>query len=104
MEDLFVGFVAMVLGLVPLVAALLNSAWFYGLRKSQWLERRVGRGRARLLHAVLGIALISLGLAILMGFGLNRSTGCSQVKFRRISSRGVDGKKSGLSLVQHSVY
>jgi len=88
MEDFFVGFIAMVLGLVPLVAALLNSDWFYSLRKSQWLERRVGRGRARLLHAVLGIVLISLGLAILMGFELYRTTGRSKVNFRQISRRG----------------
>lgn len=87
MEDIFVGIVAMVLGLVPLGAALLNSDWFYGLRKSQWLARRVGRGRARLFHAVIGIALISLGIALVMGFGLYRTTSRSQVNFRPLSRR-----------------
>jgi small neutral amino acid transporter SnatA (MarC family) len=66
--DLFIGIVATVLGTLLVVAAATNWAWYYSLRSARFLESKLTRGGARLVHAILGVALAAMGLAILAGF------------------------------------
>lgn len=63
-EDVFVGGLAIVLGLLALVAAAGNWEWSFQLAKAQFFETRWGRGSARLFYLVLGIGLIAVGLLI----------------------------------------
>ncbi len=49
-------------GLVALLAALLNSEWFFTARNAQLIVRNVGRGRARLFYGILGIILIGMAV------------------------------------------
>jgi hypothetical protein len=69
--DLFVGSVAITLGVAALFAAIANLGVFYQLTKIQWIERKGGRRAARITYVILGLLLVALGIAILMGFGPN---------------------------------
>ncbi len=71
--DMFVGVVAVALGLAILLSSATNWQNAYRLRKTRWLEARLGRSGARVVLAVLGVALIALGVAIAMGFAPNAS-------------------------------
>ena len=64
--DLFVGGLAVLIGLGGLAASAGRSA---GLRwsKMQWLERTVGLAVARVIYALAGLSLIALGIAIARG-------------------------------------
>lgn len=65
--DLFVGAVAIAIGLFVMSAALFNWEWYYQLHKARWIESICGRGGARVFFGVLGLALIVLGAAIATG-------------------------------------
>lgn len=65
--DLFVGAVAIAIGLFVMSAALFNWEWYYQLHKARWIESICGRSGARVFFGVLGLALIVLGAAIAMG-------------------------------------
>jgi small neutral amino acid transporter SnatA (MarC family) len=67
-EDAFVGTVAVALGLFLLTCAVTNWPWYYSFRSAQWLRRWLGRRGARVFHALLGLGLIALGIAIARGF------------------------------------
>jgi hypothetical protein len=73
LEELFVGFVAVTLGALAAAAAVSNLDWCYRLHKIRWIEARWGRAGARIFYALLGAALIGLGVAIALGFGPNKS-------------------------------
>jgi hypothetical protein len=66
-EQLFVGGVSILLGILGLVAAIHNHDWYYQLPKTRWVEARWGRVAARLAYATLGIALVVLGVVIVLG-------------------------------------
>lgn len=63
-EDLFVGLVAVGLGVFLLAAAVVNWKWFYTLPSAAFLSRHLGRTGARLVHVCLGITLIALGFTV----------------------------------------
>jgi hypothetical protein len=65
-EQVFVGGVAGILGLLALWAAIQNHDWFYELPKIRWIEERWGRARARMVYAMLGIALLAAGIYVLL--------------------------------------
>ena len=67
-EDLFVGTVAVVLGALLVTAASVNWAWYYSLRSARFLESKLTRTGARIVHGLLGLALIAVGLAVAAGF------------------------------------
>ena len=69
-EDLFVGTVSCALGVFFITTAATNWAWYYSLRSARFLEKRLGRTGARLVHALLGMALIALGVTIALGIRL----------------------------------
>jgi hypothetical protein len=66
-EDLFVGGVAVLLGALALLAAILNRDWYYQLPKTRWIEKRWGRIGARVFYASVGLALLALGVCVILG-------------------------------------
>ena len=68
-EQLFVGSVAILVGFFGLVAAIHNHDWYFRLPKARWIEKRLGRTAARVVYAMLGIALVVLGIGIMAGLG-----------------------------------
>ena len=66
-EQAFVSTLAVLLGVVSLLVAILNLEWFFRLPKAQWIEMRWGRRRARWAFAVLGGVLVLLGMHIATG-------------------------------------
>jgi hypothetical protein len=69
--DVFVGIVAIVIGLVSLLAAVTNREHFYQFPKIRWIEKKGGRGSARAFYMLLGALLILLGAAVACGFRFN---------------------------------
>jgi len=68
-EQVFVGSVAILLGLFAVVAAIHNHDWYFRLRKARWIEERWGRTPVRIIYGLLGITLIALGIGIAVGIG-----------------------------------
>ena len=66
-DQLFVGAVAFILGLLALTAAIHNRDWYFRLPKARWIENRWGRSTARVVYVLLGAGLIALGIAIVLG-------------------------------------
>ncbi len=66
-EHLFVGGVAILLGALALLAAVHNRDWYYQLPKTRWIEKRWGRRAARIFYAVVGVALLALGVCVAAG-------------------------------------
>ena len=73
LQDLFVGTVAMGIGVFALMAAFSNREWFFQLRKAQWIDSRWGRTAARRCYAGLGLAMLLLGV-LLAGGSFSRGT------------------------------
>lgn len=75
--DLFVGTVAIALGLFVSLSAVFNWDWYYQLHKARWIESICGRSGARVFFGVLGLVLIVLGAAIASGMlsGSSRNGG-----------------------------
>ncbi len=69
-EDQIVGVIAMLVGLVMGTAALTNWSWYYTLPTSRFLEHRLGRHGARLVHGILALGLVALGIATYAGWRL----------------------------------
>lgn len=72
-QDLFVGGVAISIGVVGLLASIGNWDLFFQTWKAEWIEARGGRIAVRAVYAMLGLGLIGLGLAIAGGFAPNKS-------------------------------
>ena len=66
-QDLMVGSTAVMIGLLGLAVALGNWDWFYQLRLARRIQLAWGRRTARVYYAVLGLLLIALGAAIMLG-------------------------------------
>ena len=73
LEELFVGSVAVALGLMALGVAIFQWQAGYQLRTLQRIDRRWGRNVTRAVLALIGLGLIALGVAIALGFGPNKS-------------------------------
>jgi ABC-type Fe3+ transport system permease subunit len=72
-NDLLVGTVAGVLGVIILLAGALNWESAFRYRPARWIEASYGRVIARVFYVVLGLALIGLGIAISQGWVVNRT-------------------------------
>lgn len=68
-QDVFVGAVAIGIGIFALLSGVLNWEWSYRLWKARWVEARFGRRAARAFYVILGLSMIALGIAIAAGFG-----------------------------------
>ena len=66
--DIFVGGVAIVLGIVTLTSALGSSEAVYQLPKIRWLAAQYGQNSARGILIALGILLLALGVMITLGW------------------------------------
>lgn len=53
-------------GIISVLAAAFNWNWYFNTRNAQQIVRNVGRNRARLFYAVLGLILI--GMAVFFYF------------------------------------
>ncbi len=84
-SDVFVGGVAMILGSVVVSAAVFNWEWYYQLNKPRWVEEKWGRGRARVIFALIGSALIVLGGIIAIGLMSNASASKCKTEFIKVA-------------------
>ena len=69
--DLVVGAAAVGLGVLFLIAGIVGSDELLRLSRLQRLIAQTGRTTARIISAILGLTLISLGIAIAIGWRLN---------------------------------
>ena len=51
-----------VVGAIAVLAAVFNWEWFFSAHNSQYIVRRAGRRRARLLYGLLGGIFIAVGV------------------------------------------
>ena len=70
MQDIFVGMITCLAGLVLLFGAASNNQFLLDLHKVRWVINLWGRTGARIFAGVLGLALIALGVAIIRGWRL----------------------------------
>jgi hypothetical protein len=66
--DIFVGGVAITLGLITLTSAVTPDHAVYQLPKIRWLAAQVGPSGARSFLVGLGILLVTLGFLIMLGW------------------------------------
>jgi hypothetical protein len=67
LERTFMMSVALVLGLMALVAAIHNHDVYYRLPKARFIEDLGGRKAARIAYVLLGLTFLGLGWAIWRG-------------------------------------
>lgn len=65
-DQIFVGAVAFILGSLALIAAIHNRDWYFRLPKARWIEDRWNRNTVRVIYSLLGIALITLSIVIIL--------------------------------------
>ena len=53
-------------GLFSVMAALFNWNWFFTAENSQLIVSNLGRGRARLFYAVIGLLMIATGVGFFL--------------------------------------
>ncbi|WP_254513191.1 hypothetical protein [Anatilimnocola floriformis] len=70
MQDILVGAVTCLVGLVFIFGAATNNQFLLDLQKSRWLSQFAGRTGARVMLALLGLGLVVLGGAIIRGWRL----------------------------------
>lgn len=70
MQDIFVGIISCIVGVVFLYAAATNNQFLFDLHKTRWVVKLWGQPAARIYVALLGLVLIVLGAAIIQGWRL----------------------------------
>jgi hypothetical protein len=70
MQDIFVGAVTCLAGLLLLFGAATNNQFLLDLHKARWVIALWGRTGARIFVGLLGIGLLILGAAIIRGWRL----------------------------------
>ena len=55
----FIQGIFVVVGLLAILASLFNWDWFFRSQNSQFIVQNVGRKRARLFYALLGLLMIA---------------------------------------------
>ena len=70
MQDIFVGVITCLAGLLLLYGAAANNQFLLDLHKTRWLVSLAGRIGARAVVGLIGIGLIVLGSAIIQGWRL----------------------------------
>jgi hypothetical protein len=53
-------------GLIALLSAIFNWNWFFTAQNSQFVVKNTGRRKARLIYAIIGIAMICTGVFFFM--------------------------------------
>lgn len=70
MQDIFVGVITCLAGLLFIFGAASNNQFLLDLHKTRWVVNLWGRTGARLFVGIIGIGLIALGIAIIRGWRL----------------------------------
>lgn len=70
-QNLLVGSMTAALGLAMIVGSARGASWLLERRGARSLVGAVGQPAARALLAVMGLALIALGIALALGWRLN---------------------------------
>lgn len=58
MAPYFMTFIFAIAGIIALLASLFNWGWFFTAQNAQYIVKRYGRQKARLIYGALGLALI----------------------------------------------
>jgi hypothetical protein len=67
-HDLLVGGLAAIVGLVLIAGAIVNGSWLLSLPKFRRLSESIGKTAARVVIALLGVAVIAIGITIASGW------------------------------------
>jgi hypothetical protein len=70
MQDIFVGVITCLAGLLFLFGAATNNQFLLDLHKTRWVVNLWGRSGARIFVGIVGAGLIVLGIAIIRGWRL----------------------------------
>lgn len=71
LQDLFVGSVAVIFGLLLLGGAALDGAWLMRLTKPRMLSESLGKTATRAILGLIGAGLIAIGISIALGWRVN---------------------------------
>lgn len=58
----FIQGIFVVVGLIAILASLFNWNWFFQSQNTQFIVKNVGRKRARLFYALLGLLMIATAI------------------------------------------
>jgi hypothetical protein len=72
-QDIFVGTVASVVGLVLISGAAVEWHWLMQRPAAQLLTSALGKSVARVVLSAVGVALIAMGLIVALGWRMNWS-------------------------------
>lgn len=70
MQDIFVGVITCLAGLLFIFGAASNNQFLLDLHKTRWVVNLWGRTGARIFVGIIGAGLIVLGIAIIRGWRL----------------------------------
>ncbi len=70
MQDIFVGVISCLAGLILIGGAATNNQFLLDLHKTRWIANLWGPNGARVFVGLLGVGLIALGIAIIRGWRL----------------------------------
>ena len=54
--------VFVLVGILSILASVFNWEWFFTAHNSQFIVRNLGRNKARIFYALLGIGMIAVGV------------------------------------------
>jgi hypothetical protein len=66
--DLVVGGLAAIIGLALIAGAIVNGSWILSLPKFRLLSESIGKTAARVVIALLGVAVIAISITIASGW------------------------------------
>jgi hypothetical protein len=72
-QDLFVGAVALALGIAIIAGSAMEADWLMQRRLARLLVERLGQRTARIVLGVVGAALIALGALVASGWRVDWS-------------------------------
>lgn len=70
MQDIVVGVISCLAGVLLIGGAATNNQFLLDLHKTRWIVNLWGRNGARAFVGLLGLGLIALGVAIIRGWRL----------------------------------
>lgn len=70
LADIFVGTIAALIGATAIAIAVANWGWGFQFWVGRVIDARVSRTASRVVYAIVGAALVALGIAIASGLEL----------------------------------